>query len=83
MGAQFCNGIKIALQLFLGQQLMNLRMAGTAEADDLAHGRAGEVAFVPLVVVPGARNEMMAGEAFLALAKDADSVHERAFARRA
>lgn len=56
MRAQLFQGVELALKLLLGQKLVDLRVTGPAEADDGVNGRAGEVALVPLVVMPSARN---------------------------
>jgi hypothetical protein len=47
-------------------------MAWTANPDHLLHNRAIEIAFIPLVTVACARDEMMSRERFLTLANRAD-----------
>lgn len=59
MGAQFCDGVEFAFELFLAQHLVNLRMTGPADADHFADDSPVELAFVPFVMVPRARDEMV------------------------
>jgi hypothetical protein len=53
MGAQLRDRIEIPLELFLGQDLVNLGVAGATKPDHFPNGRAIELPFVALVVMPG------------------------------
>jgi hypothetical protein len=75
MPAQPGYGVEFAFELFLGQKLVDLRMAGAAKANDLSNFGAWELAFVPLVVMPSSRNEVMTSQSFLSLAEPAASFH--------
>ena len=75
MGAQLGDRVEIALKFLLAQQRVDLRMARPANADDFLHHRAIELAFVALVVVAGARDQMMSRERFFATADRAAAGH--------
>src|SRR5690349_24249685 len=79
MGAQLRDRIEIALELFLGQDLVNLAVARATKPGPLPNDRAIELAFIALVVMPGARDEMMPRQPFLPFANRAESVRAGAF----
>ena len=49
MPAQPGYGVELAFELFLGQKLVHLRMAGAAKADDLSNLGAWELALFRLL----------------------------------
>jgi len=75
MGAQFLDGVEFALQFLLGEDGVDLRMTGTADAHDLFDRFAVKIAFVALVVMACPGDQMVPGEAFLPVADRASSVH--------
>jgi hypothetical protein len=81
VSAQFFDGIELAFELLLAQELMDLRMAGATDSDQLAHRGTIELALIPFVGVPGARDEVMSGETFLPLTDRAASLHRAASMR--
>lgn len=75
MRTQLLDRVEFPLQLFLGQELMNLGMAGAAKSDDRMHGSTSECSLVSFVVMPGAGDEMMAREGFLPMTERTVSLH--------
>lgn len=75
--------VELALQLLLREQLMDLRMARTTNADYLPHNLALELALVALVVVARARDQVMAGQCLLATADRALPLHNASCGCRA
>ena len=67
--------VVLALELLLREQCVYLRMTRTANADHLSNDDALELSFVALVVVPRARDQVMARERFLATADRAVPLH--------
>jgi len=76
MGEEFFNSVPSAFQFLFREQHMDLRVAGAADADGLAHETALEFPFVPFVAVAGSRNEMMARESLDALANRTGALHK-------
>jgi len=76
MGEEFFNSIPSTFQFLFREQHMDLRVAGAADADGLAHETALEFPFVPFVAVAGSRNEMMARESLDALANRTGALHK-------
>ena len=75
MRTQFLDGVKIPLQLFYCQQLVNLGVTRAAKADHVPHRRAIEFPFVTLVVMTRSRNEVMSGQRLLAFADRTTAGH--------
>jgi hypothetical protein len=75
MFAQPGDSVEFAFELLLGQKLVDLRMARAAKADHLASLGAGNVAFVPFVVMPRPGDDVVTGQSFLPLAERAASFH--------
>lgn len=69
------NRVQLALQLLLGEQLMDLRMAWTTDADDLPDDHAFELALVAFVVVARPRDQVMTRQRLLATADRALPLH--------
>jgi hypothetical protein len=71
MSPQLLDGVESPFQLFLGQDFVDLGMAGSANSDNLPHRHAIEIAFVSLVMMPCARNQVVARERLFAFANRA------------
>ena len=69
------DAVPVALQFLLGEQQVDLRVAGTADPDRRSHDRPLKVALVLLIVVASARDEVMPGERLLTTADRTDSFH--------
>lgn len=72
---QLRHGVELALELLLRQQRVNLGVTWATDANDLPHNLALEVAFIALVVMPRARDQVMASQRFAATADRAISLH--------
>lgn len=62
MGCDFINRIVISFQLLLGEQGVNLLMAGGAKENGFLAFFARGIPTRALIVVPGARNQVMPGQ---------------------
>ena len=66
MGQQFLDRVQLAAEAFLvGNEIVDRRVAVAADGDRLAHLLAREPFLKPLVLVAGARNQVMRGAARL------------------
>lgn len=75
MGEQVFDSAVVALEFFLCEQGMNLRVTRAADAHGLLHPHPIELALVPFVVMPRPWNEVMPRELFLASADGAWTFH--------
>ncbi len=75
MAPQFLERVVFALQLFHAEELVNLRVTGTAQPDDFVHQRSRKLALVPFIVMPRPRNQVMTGENRFAFTQGTPSDH--------
>ena len=75
MRSEGFDGVESPLELLLGKERVDLLVTWRAEAHGLAHQFPVELAFVVLVVMPCARDEVMARQLFLSFTKGAQSGH--------
>ncbi len=75
MCVEFHHRIVIAFQFLLGEDCVNLGMAGPADANHDLYCCAIENSFVSSVVMSRPRNEMMSREPFFSAANGASLVH--------
>jgi hypothetical protein len=75
VGAESVEGVPFSFEFLLGEDGVDLGVAGSANAGGLVDDEALKISFVSPVMMAGARNEMVAREGLDAPANWADSLH--------
>lgn len=75
MGAEFLHRVPFPFEFLLGEEGVDLLVAGRAEADGLMGLPPRHIALVAAIMVPAAGDEVMTSQYLLALAQTAPALH--------